>query len=314
MLVILLNAKRLEWVFITGATRGIGRSTAEYLSKRGYSVIATGRNVDALKELQKLANKNGWNLHAMKMDVTNGNDIAEASQKTFELTKGEGIDVLVNNAGYGQPGFLLDLSPKILKKQFDVNVFGLLEVTKSLAPQLLLKRGRKVINISSVLGKVPIPWMGIYSASKFAVEAISEVLRYELHPFGVKVIIIEPGAIATSFQKETIGLMKIINRETSPYAPVYQWLEETRYKSLYALPSGSPTAVAKIIHKVIKKKNPKHRYVVPLQARIFLALNRILPKWLVDYITRRTFHLHEPLSPPRQQDQKNTNEDEIDKN
>ncbi len=291
----LLKKKGHEWIFITGATSGIGRRTAEYLATKGYRVIATGRNQQALEELQAVAKKNEWHLHAWKLDVTNDDDIKRSVSRALDLTQGQGIDVLINNAGYGQPGFLLDLTSTVIRRQFDVNVFGLLEVTKAFAPQLIQKRGSKIINVSSVLGKMPVPWLGIYTASKFAVEAISDVLRHELHPFGVKVIVVEPGAIATSFQERTIEQLRAVNQQHTPYRPIYQWLEQTRYKALYTMPSGSPAAIAKTIHSVIQKKNPKNRYVVPLRARLFLRMYQLLPNWLVDRITRRTFHLHQSL-------------------
>jgi len=294
-----MNDNSSKYILITGATGGIGRSIAEYLAGQHYNVIATGRNQTALDELKVLAAKNNWMLHAWKLDVTSQSDIHSISKKALKITSGKGIDILINNAGYGQAGFISDLNIEQVRKQFEVNLFGLLEVTRSFIPQLIQQRGRKIINIGSIMSRMVAPWTGIYCVSKHAVKAANDVLRMELHPFGVKVIHVEPGSINTSFQEDTINSLENVNITNSLYSEIHEWMKTSAYKAFYAMPGVDAFTVAKKVHHIIRKKKVRRYYVVPFRARLLLWVYSLVPGRLIENGMRRNFNLNRKLTVPR---------------
>ena len=172
--------KTPQTILITGSTAGIGRYAAVQLAQAGHRVIATGRNE---KALTSLVEQGGGRIEAVKLDVTDASSIAEAAAAVDRLTAERGLDVLINNAGYGQPGALIDLTESDLRRQFETNVFGLMAVTKALLPALRRRGVAKILNISSVGGRITFPFAGAYHASKYAVEALSNALRMGCDPW-----------------------------------------------------------------------------------------------------------------------------------
>ncbi len=280
----------VRWVFITGATSGIGRACAEQLAAHGFGVVATGRNPQVLIELAERARSNGWRLETLALDVTSSEQVVAAAAAARELSGGEGIDVLVNNAGIGQAGFLADLTPEKLRAQFEVSLFGLHAVTCALLPQLAA-RGGTVINIGSIMGRMTTPWMGAYGAVKAAVRSLTETLRVELGSLGVNVVLVEPGAVGTAFHKRAIdGSVQEIPTE-SPYAGTYAWLAENDYRPFYLMQAVSPLAVARLVERVAGLRRPRARYVLPFAAHALLLFMRLVPRTLMDPLKRRVFHM-----------------------
>src|SRR5262249_54379212 len=242
-------------ILVTGATAGIGRDAALHLYRQGHRVIGAGRNEEALAELRKEG------LLAVKLDVTDQASIDSAVREIDALTKGHGVDALVNNAGYGLFGPLEMLDDADVRAQFETNVFGLLAVTRAFVPKMRERGWGRVVNVSSVGGGRVFPLGGAYHATKYAVEAMSDALRMELAQFGIGVALIEPGYIKTEFTSRTMNLLdKYVGRE-SPYAESLQ---------LVAKAGGSaerfavgPASVSRAIAHASTARFPRARYVAP---------------------------------------------------
>src|ERR1700733_9145953 len=168
-------------ILITGATAGIGRHAALHLAHAGHRVIATGRRKDALAALAKEAK--GTKLETMELDVTVASSIEAAKAEVDKRTDGYGLDVLVNNAGYGLMGPLEEISDADLRAQYDTNVFGLVAMTRAFLPQMRLRGSGRIVNVSSMGGRMTFPFMGAYNSTKYAIESMSDALRMELAPF-----------------------------------------------------------------------------------------------------------------------------------
>ena len=263
-------------VLITGATSGIGRATALALARQGHHVIATGRNLEALHAL--MASAEG-NLDIARLDVDDQASIRAAVLRVAELTDGEGIDVLVNNAGFGVVAPASEIGQAELRAQFETNVFGLLAVTQAFVPAMR-ERGRgTIINISSVGGRTTLPFLGSYNATKYAVESLSDALRAELRPFGIDVVLVEPGLINTNFNATATAKAERFADETSPYATALANLHDVigRLEST----GVPPERIASVIGRVIRARRPRARYVAPFSAAIGLLFARLLPtRWL----------------------------------
>jgi len=269
-------------VLITGASSGIGRVTAEMFLKKGYIVYGAARTEVKLKYLNNYSDG-----HYQIMDITE----AEMRKNCVErILNEEGrIDILVNNAGYGSFGAVEDVPLNEAKRQFEVNLFGLSEITKLVIPGMRDKKSGKIINISSVGGKVWTPLGGWYHASKFALEALSDCLRSELRDFGIDVVIIEPGAIKSNWADITAqNLLEVSG--SGPYQKQAQRSAE-KYKEMYN--EGGIAAesekVADVIIKAAEKANPKARYVVPAHAKAMLFSRWLLPDSIYDYFINNFF-------------------------
>src|SRR4051812_9899071 len=190
-----------QTILITGATAGIGRDTALHLTRAGHHVIASGRSVDALNELRREAAgiAQGGRLDTVRLDVTDAASIAAAVAECDRLTAGHGVDVLVNNAGFGIAVPVAEISDDDLRAQFDTNVFGLVAMVRAFVPQMRARGRGRIVNVSSIGGKITLPFFGGYNSTKHAVESLSDAMRVELKPFGIQVSIVEPGAIRTNF-------------------------------------------------------------------------------------------------------------------
>jgi NAD(P)-dependent dehydrogenase (short-subunit alcohol dehydrogenase family) len=294
----MIDHRSPKTVLVTGATAGIGRFVALDLARRGHRVFATGRNEKALAGLQAEAETRGpgrGTLTTVALDVTSESSIAQALSTVRSQTGGHGVDVIVNNAGYGQGGPLLELSDATLREQFDTNVFGLMAVTRAFIPEMLARGRGWLVNVSSVGGRVTFPFFGAYHASKYALEALSDALRAELRSFGVHVALVEPGPIRSQFSERAFGSLPATG-DASPYATSYALAGGIRSASDRL--SFGPEHVARAVTKAIGSRWPRARYVAPWFLAIPLGLLPLVPTWLTDAIFRRVFGLHRRPSAP----------------
>jgi short-subunit dehydrogenase len=280
-------------VLVTGATAGIGRFVALDLASRGYRVFAAGRSADALATLDAEAAAKGLPLSAVPLDVCSAESIAQLAASIRSRTGGHGIDVLVNNAGYGQGGALLDLDDATLRDQFETNVFGLMAVTRAFAADMVARRRGWIVNVSSVGGRVTFPFFGAYHASKYAVEALSDALRTELHSFGVRVSVVEPGPIRSRFSERAFGSLPAA--DGSSYASSYAMAGGIREATDRT--SFGPQHVARAVRRAIGSRFPRARYVAPGFLAIPLALLPFVPTWILDAVFRRVFGLRRTSAP-----------------
>jgi len=270
-------------VLVTGCSSGIGRSTAELLAGKGWTVYASARKLDSISDLEA----RGCRL--LEIDVTDEDSMRAAVTKVEEA---EGaVGVLVNNAGYSQSGAVESVSPEDVRRQFDTNVFGLIRMTQLAVPGMRRQRWGKVVNVGSMGGKLTFPGGGLYHATKYAVEAISDALRFEVASFGVDVILVEPGLIKTRFGEtaaETVGG----EQADGPYAefnPAVAKATKEVYDGPLSRLGGGPETVAKTIERAISSSRPRARYPVTPSARIMMAQRRLMPDRLWDKVMRTQF-------------------------
>ena len=268
-------------VLITGATAGIGRTTALHLAQLGHHVIATGRKTVELAKLKIEAGKS--KLDTLQLDVTSLESINAAAAAVDSLTNGYGLDVLVNNAGFGVLGPTSEISDSETRRQFDTNVFGLLGVTRAFLPKMRARRSGRIINVSSVGGRITLPYFGVYNGTKYAVEALSDALRYELRPFGIDVALIEPGVIRTNF--EATAAANFASFATSPYAVAFEKYEVISKRANYF--AGEPIVIAKAIARAIRARRPSARYVAPRFNAMMFWMSALLPTRAWDWMMRK---------------------------
>lgn len=269
---------KMQVVLVTGATAGIGRAVALHLARQGFHVLGTGRRLDALAALR--AEASGLRLDTVPLDVTDAASIAAARAEVDRLTDGHGVDVLINNAGFGIAAPLIEASDADVRAQYETNVFGLLAVTRAFVPAMLSRRAGRIINVSSVGGRVTLPFMGAYNSTKYAVESLSDALRRELLPFGIRVSVIEPGLIRSEFADKSMAFVATqTEHSASPFAEVYANAETIRAASERG--AVGPECIALAVERAITARRPRARYVAPWSARSFLFLASALPtSWL----------------------------------
>jgi len=233
--------KDLKVAIVTGSSSGIGYETALLLARNGFRTYATMRNLEKGKSISDIARKEKLELHTLPLDVTNEESVNQAI-KTIKSDAGR-IDVLVNNAGYGLTGSLEDLSMNEIKAQYETNVFGLIRVTQAVLPTMREQKSGIIVNISSIGGKMAMPLSSPYIGTKFAVEGLSESIAYDLEPFGIKVVIIEPGAIKTNFGTGMVVTEKNLN----PSSPYFKGMQQLKGALNSLLKNGSlPTKVVEV--------------------------------------------------------------------
>ena len=270
-------------VLITGCSSGIGHATASRLADHGWKVYASARRPETLSELEAKG------CRAVALDVS---DEASMQAAVTRVTEAEGaIGVLINNAGYSQSGAVETVPMEQARKQFETNVFGLLRLTQLALPAMRAQRWGKVVNVSSMGGRLTFPGGGLYHATKYSVEAISDAMRFEVRGFGVDVILIEPGLIITNFGEVASasvegtgdgGAYGDFNRKVAE-------LTEGAYKGPMAKLGAGPEAVAKTIERAISSTRPRARYRVTASARLMIGQRRLMPDRLWDLVMRTQF-------------------------
>jgi NAD(P)-dependent dehydrogenase (short-subunit alcohol dehydrogenase family) len=268
-------------LFITGATAGIGRHAALHFARRGDHVIASGRNAGKLASLQAEAE---GRLDTVLLDVTDAAGIEATVARVDELTSGHGVDVLVNNAGYAAVSPLAEMPDAELRAQFDTNVFGLMAVTRAFLPKMRARGAGRIVNLSSSGGRISLPFVGAYHGAKYALEAMSDALRWELRPFGIQVVLIEPGPIRTELGDR---MMESVRRlpPGSPYAPIFADAEKVR--SFAESRMQGPEAVVRDIERAVRAGRPRARYMTPRYFACLIALFHMLPTALGDWLMCR---------------------------
>jgi NAD(P)-dependent dehydrogenase (short-subunit alcohol dehydrogenase family) len=261
-------------VIVTGSSSGIGYATSLLLARKGFYTYASARNTDKSASLGSIANTERLPLKLIQLDVTDDSSIKAALEKIV-LEKGR-IDVLVNNAGYGLFGAFEDLSLDEIKAQFETNFFGVIRVTQHVLPTMRTRQngGGIIVNVSSINGLVSFPVISAYCGTKFAIEGLSESIAYELEPFGIKVILIEPGPIGSNFMKGSVLPKRALDPQ-SPYSELVQkFTVKTRLQHENAI---QPEEVAKTIVQAISTEKPEFRYVVGKFAVSLLEARKNMP-------------------------------------
>ncbi len=272
-------------IFITGCSTGIGLDAAQQLTIRGHRVIASCRKASDVERLATLG------LEVILMDVTDPISIQEGFQCLLQKTDGK-LDVLVNNAGYGQIGALEDISSSVLRQQFETNVFGLMDVTRHAIPIMRQQGHGRIINVSSILGFISMPFRGAYNASKYAVEGLSDTLRLELKSANIDVSCIQPGPIESQFRVNALKhSLNDLDIEHSAFKTHYQkMLEHYEQHSTINPPfTKSPEAVTQKIIHAIESAKPRAKYPVTIPAYLFMILKRVLTTKMLDAMIRYMF-------------------------
>jgi NAD(P)-dependent dehydrogenase (short-subunit alcohol dehydrogenase family) len=270
-------------VLITGCSSGIGWATAGHLADVGWKVYATARDVEAIAPLEK----RGCTL--LPLDVT---DEGSMHWAVDEVERQEGaVGVLVNNAGYSQSGAVEAVPMERVRRQFETNVFGVVRMCQLVLPGMRRQGYGRIANLSSMGGKLTFPGAGYYHATKHAVEALSDALRFEVEGFGVRVSIIEPGLIRTGFAHAAVGSMD--GSEDGPYAGFDEVVARATTENYERGPisrlGGGPEAVADAIERAISTQRPRSRYAVTPSARLFLGLRSLLPDRAWDAVLRTSY-------------------------
>lgn len=270
-------------VLITGCSTGIGRAAAERLRDAGHTVYASARDISAIEDLGARGMK------TLALDVTDEASIVTAVAHV--VGDAGRIDVLVNNAGYGLYGPIEQQPMSEIRRQFDTNVIGLIRITQEVLPQMRLQRSGRILNVSSMGGRITLPGGGLYHASKYAVEAVSDALRLELAEFGIDVALIEPGPVRTPWAATAMesGAMEKPNGDGDPYDSFKQ-----RVSSQFAGIEEGPTArlvsdpddIAKAIAKAVSARRPRTRYLIGPIAKTLVTLHAVLPDRAFDKIVK----------------------------
>ncbi|AZC64567.1 oxidoreductase [Pseudomonas chlororaphis] len=272
---------------VTGASSGIGEATALKLKALGYTVYAAARRVERMHPLAQAG------LHVLPLDVTDDASMQACVQDI--LARSGRIDVLVNNAGYGSYGAVEDVPSDEARAQFEVNVFGAVRLIQLVLPQMRAQRSGTIINITSMGGKMHTPLGAWYHGTKFALEAISDCLRLEVQPFGIDVVVIEPGGIKTEWAD--IAAQKIV--ETSgrgPYAPQAQAMAWSMVGETSRKYQSPPQVIADTIARAVSARRPKTRYAVGFGAKPLIFLRRLLSDRAFDGLMRLATGISHPVS------------------
>lgn len=269
-------------VLITGCSSGIGEYVAHGLAARGYRTFATARRLEDVNKL------NEQGLESLQLDLNDSTSIKEAFNEVLNRTQGK-LYALFNNGAYGQPGAVEDLTREVLQMQFETNVFGTLELTNRVIPVMREQGYGRIIQNSSVLGLVVLPYRGAYSAAKFALEALTDTLRLELAGSNVYVSLIEPGPIESRFRANAFAAYKRnIDAEHSYHRNTYQAMERRLTKKGPAAPfTLTPDAVLKKVIHALESPHPKIRYYVTFPTYLFATLKRLLSHKSIDRVLIR---------------------------
>ena len=264
---------------ITGASSGIGKSISEKLINNDYIVYAVARRVERLKELESLGAK------TLFLDLRDESSIKSVVDRI--VSDVGRIDILINNAGVGLLAPVSETPIEKVREEFEVNFFGSLRLTQMVLPHMIKRKRGKIINISSVSAKVSILMYGWYSASKAAMEMVSDALRMEVKPFGIDVIVVEPGSVKSEWYKNASRYLDKITRGTHYEGVANHIINNMVKRQRGRVPS--PDVVSNAILKIVKAKNPKHRYILTSEAKLILFLKWILPEQIFYWILNNHF-------------------------
>ncbi len=277
-----MHIKEPRTILITGCSSGIGRHVAMGLKSRGYRVFATARKQEDVISLQEAG------LESMQLDLNNPASLQSAVKDVLERTGGK-LYALFNNAGYGVAGAVEDLTRQALRDQLEVNLLGTHELTRAVIPVMRRQGHGRIIQNSSVLGFIALPFRGAYVASKYALEGLSDALRLELAGTDIHISLIEPGPIESAFRKNSYAAYKrYIDKDNSVFVDTYQKTEERLQKEGPAVPfTLGPEAVLKKVVHALESRRPKARYYVTFPTCLYGYLKRVLPATLLDKILVR---------------------------
>lgn len=271
-----------ETALITGASSGIGKATAIYMAERGYRVIATSRSLARLAPLWELAEERGLAIATVELDINREDEVQRVLPALIEELAP--IDVLVNNAGYSLWGPVETLSSEELKGLFETNFFAVVRMTRAVLPGMMRQGRGVIINVSSILGRMGTPFNGAYAASKFALEGMSEALRTEMAPFGVRVALVEPGMFRTNFFKNQV-VTEGVHSGDSAYAPYIEHYE-SRHRRFERM-AADPKKVARHIYRIARSENPPLRNPVGPEAHLGILGARLLPERVFRFVLGR---------------------------
>ena len=284
---------RTRTVLITGCSSGIGEATAARLARTGWSVYATARKPETLSDLAAAG------CRTLALDVTSEGSMSAAVDTV--LNESGRIDALVNNAGYSQSGAVETLDLDDVRRQFETNVFGLVRMCQLVLPSMRDHSEGRIVNISSMGGRLVFPGGGAYHATKYAVEALSDALRFEVAGFGIKVVLVEPGLITTNFENAAVASME--GNDDGPYAEFNAEVAKAT-KEVYSGPmrrlGGGPDAVAKVIEKSLTARRPRIRYTVTPSATLSIRSRNLMGARGWDALLKTQFP--QPTAPARQDD------------
>ena len=264
------NGESIRVAVVTGSSSGIGYETSLLLARKGFHTFATMRNLeDGSRQITAIAKNENLPLQVIQLDVNNDKSVIDAINRIVK--KKDRIDVVVNNAGYALGGAFEETSMDEIKKQFETNFFGAVRVMQAVIPVMRNQRSGKIVNITSMGGRISIPLSAFYHGSKFALEGLSESIRYELEPFGIKIILIEPGAIGSNFWKN----IKTANKASNPNSP-YAQLANNMSEAFKKIEQNAihPSEVAKVILDAVTSDDPQLRYLVGNDAAMLMEARK----------------------------------------
>jgi NAD(P)-dependent dehydrogenase (short-subunit alcohol dehydrogenase family) len=259
---------------VTGSSSGIGFETSLMLARAGFNTYASMRNLEKSKNLTEIAKKEKLPLQVVQLDVNNDGSVKDAIVKILKAD--QRIDVLINNAGYGLFGSVEDTSIEEIKAQFETNFFGVVRVTQQVLPLMRRQNSGTIVNVSSVGGLIGLPALSAYHSTKFALEGLSESIAFELEPFGIRVVIIEPGVIRTNILNSSSSAKKALDPK-SPYFSLSQKLNDNFKSMMESELSSPPEEVAKVILQAVTSENPQLRYSVGDDAANLIHARKNMP-------------------------------------
>jgi NAD(P)-dependent dehydrogenase (short-subunit alcohol dehydrogenase family) len=280
-------AEASKAVLITGCSSGIGRASASRLARCGWTVYATARRLDSIAELKDDG------CETLELDVTDEQSMRAAVERV-EQDHGA-VGVLINNAGYSQSGAIETVPLDAVRRQFETNVFGLVRLTQLVLPKMRAQRWGKIVNVGSMGGRLSFPGASHYHATKHALEAISDAMRFELQGFGIDVILLEPGLIATEFGEAAVASMVDVQSGPDGEDPYAQFnttvgaVTQGAYEGPLRVLGGGPERVAKVIEKALGRRRPPTRVAITPSAKLLIALHSLLPDRMWDAMLRRQF-------------------------
>jgi NAD(P)-dependent dehydrogenase (short-subunit alcohol dehydrogenase family) len=273
---------RVSAVLVTGCSSGIGRATAERLARSGWTVYASARRLESMDGLEEAG------CRLLRLDVTDASSMRAAVE---EIERAEGaVGALVNNAGYSLSGAVESVTLEDARRQFETNVFGLAHLTQLVLPAMRREGWGRIVNISSMGGRLTFPGGGWYHATKHALEALSDALRFEVQGFGIDVVVIEPGLIRTNFAETAVGSIPVGDEPYGRFNAAVGAATAGAYDGFYGRRlGGRPDTVARTIERALSAKRPRARYRVTPSAKLFLTLRRLLPDRGWDALVGRTY-------------------------